>query len=57
MKFESAPIALGSVSIDGGEAILYAVAAAVLFMVIFSMRREIAVFAVLAGVIGLMLAQ
>ncbi len=55
MKFESAPINLGTASFDGNEVALYAIAIAMFVLVIFGVRRELALFAVFAGLLGLVL--
>ena len=56
MKFETAPIALGALSVTPGTLMVAAIIVAVAVAFILGARRETAMFAVFAGVVGVILA-
>lgn len=55
MKFESAPVAFGSMSLEPSSILAGAVLFAVLIAFMMGARKETAMFAVFAGVVGVIL--
>lgn len=54
-SFESAPITLGTASVDQGTLVTGAIIAAVVLALLLGARKEFAMFAVFAGVVGVIM--
>lgn len=55
MKFEAAPLALGAISMTPGTLTVGAIIVAVALAFMLGARRETAMFAVFAGVVGVIM--
>lgn len=52
MKFESAPLSVGATSVEHHGLLIAAIAVVIVIAFLLSARREVALFALCAGLIG-----